>query len=285
MININTHPLYPERYNINADDYHEKCPFYEHPCLEKNQDTWADKQNVSQEELASRYMWKWESNKATLITLKEGNIVFENGKPVTPIKTGIKGRGLLGKYGPNHAADPIITRTINGEYYFVAIKRNDTGEWAIPGGMVDPGENGIETLRREFKEEACENCDDSVLDMVFAKENGKIIYAGPTYGDPRTTDSAWIETIVVNYHISDELANEITLTPQKSEVKDVKWISFNENVYGGHKHFINMVKDNLDSEKINIIKKQETINNIYQYKSTLNKCFQIDKLNHSCSIC
>ena len=25
---------------------------------------------------------------------------------------------------------------------FVSIQRKDTGEWAIPGGMVDPGENG-----------------------------------------------------------------------------------------------------------------------------------------------
>jgi len=25
---------------------------------------------------------------------------------------------------------------------FVSIQRRDTGEWAIPGGMVDPGEKG-----------------------------------------------------------------------------------------------------------------------------------------------
>ena len=27
---------------------------------------------------------------------------------------------------------------------FVSIQRKDTGEWAIPGGMVDPGERGEE---------------------------------------------------------------------------------------------------------------------------------------------
>ena len=32
------------------------------------------------------------------------------------------------------------------------IKRRDTGEWAIPGGMVDEGEMVSETLRREFAE-------------------------------------------------------------------------------------------------------------------------------------
>jgi 8-oxo-dGTP pyrophosphatase MutT (NUDIX family) len=35
----------------------------------------------------------------------------------------------------------------------VAIKRRDTGEWAIPGGMADPSEIGKAALMREFKEE------------------------------------------------------------------------------------------------------------------------------------
>lgn len=37
---------------------------------------------------------------------------------------------------------------------FVAIKRRDTKEWAIPGGMRDPGEIVTKTLVREFSEEA-----------------------------------------------------------------------------------------------------------------------------------
>ena len=37
---------------------------------------------------------------------------------------------------------------------FVAIQRGDTGEWALPGGMVDAGEAVKATLKREFMEEA-----------------------------------------------------------------------------------------------------------------------------------
>lgn len=37
---------------------------------------------------------------------------------------------------------------------FCAIQRRDCNEWALPGGMVDPGEHISETLRREFLEEA-----------------------------------------------------------------------------------------------------------------------------------
>jgi len=61
-------------------------------------------------------------------------------------RTGLKGRGVLGRWGPNHAADPIVTRwavdergekiTKNNKYVleFVAIQRRDNGQWAIPGG-------------------------------------------------------------------------------------------------------------------------------------------------------
>jgi ADP-ribose pyrophosphatase len=78
----------------------------------------------------------------------------------------MSGRGSLGRFGPNHAADPVIsTWRRNGDgskildeagnptLQFVAIMRKDTGDWAIPGGMVDPGENVSLTLKREFGEE------------------------------------------------------------------------------------------------------------------------------------
>lgn len=37
---------------------------------------------------------------------------------------------------------------------FIAIQRGDTGEWALPGGMVDPGEKVTAAAIREFQEEA-----------------------------------------------------------------------------------------------------------------------------------
>lgn len=40
-----------------------------------------------------------------------GTYTIENNFPLNPIgRTGIQGRGVLGRWGPNHAADPIITR-------------------------------------------------------------------------------------------------------------------------------------------------------------------------------
>ena len=71
-----------------------------------------------------------------------------DGIPLNPVgRTGVTGRGQLGKWGVNHAADPVVTRwkrdangkiVVNPEtkkpvLQFVSIKRLDTNEWAIPG--------------------------------------------------------------------------------------------------------------------------------------------------------
>ena len=51
-------------------------------------------------------------------------------------RTGIRGRGLLGRFGPNHAADPIVTRRRNGKLEVVLVTRNDgSNQLAFPGGM------------------------------------------------------------------------------------------------------------------------------------------------------
>lgn len=47
-------------------------------------------------------------------------------------------------------------------------KRGDTGEWALPGGMVDPGEKVTSTAVREFQEEA-------INSLVMSE--GKLFYS------------------------------------------------------------------------------------------------------------
>lgn len=69
-----------------------------------------------------------------------GKLTFVDGHPRNPIgRTGMIGRGLLGKWGPNYAADPLVTRfdPDTGKLQMVAVERSDTHDWAIPGGMVE----------------------------------------------------------------------------------------------------------------------------------------------------
>ena len=160
-------------------------------------------------------------------------------------------RGLLGCWGPNHAADPIVTRfnPNNGNLEMVAIKRGDTGEWAIPGGMVDAGEEVSLTLKREFKEEAGNVPDEEkehfnkLMEQLF--KNGTPIYKGYV-DDPRNTDNAWMETVAVNFHCSPELAQKITLHAG-DDAAAVKWLDITDpasyaKLYASHADFVNIVK-------------------------------------------
>ena len=236
----NNHPSYPYRISKNELYYNDRVLFYEDPILTKPETTWADPRDISENELKNRLTWV--NNK--LVALKDSDIKFINGKPRNPIKTGLCGRGLLGKYGPNHAADPIITRfnIFKFDLEFVAVLRKDVPKWAIPGGMVDPGEEFSVTLRREFTEEAASECNIKLLDKIF--KNGKFVYSGIVYNDPRTTDDAWIETIVKNYHISYNDSLKLFLTNQNEENHSVKWISCNSiDLYADHKIYIDIVKN------------------------------------------
>lgn len=74
------------------------------------------------------------------------------GRPQNPVgRTGMTGRGLLGRWGPNKAVDPVVMRRkrnpddswavgFDGKPIaeVVLVRRRDNGELAFPGGMVDP---------------------------------------------------------------------------------------------------------------------------------------------------
>ncbi|XP_073955875.1 ADP-ribose pyrophosphatase, mitochondrial-like [Choristoneura fumiferana] len=149
-----------------------------------------------------------------------GQYLIQDRYPLNPVgRTGICGRGVLGRWGPNHAADPVVTRwkrLLSGELeldknhkpilQFVAIKRGDTGEWALPGGMVDPGEKVTTTAVREFQEEAINSLVMSEDDKKEWEEkfksffsNGDEVFQGYV-DDPRNTDNAWMETSAYNFH-------------------------------------------------------------------------------------
>lgn len=192
--------------------------------------------------------------------------------PCNPVgRTGIYGRGHLGRWGPNHAADPIVTTWKRGEngkkvlhpktnkpiLLFVSIQRNDTKEWAIPGGMRDPGELIANTLVREFSEEALdqelsfdkfgkiantfENKGlSSTLNNFF--RDGTMIYKGYV-DDPRNTDNAWMETIACNFH--DEMGDKVgkfKLTAG-DDAGHVRWAELTSDMklFASHIDFLNEV--------------------------------------------
>ncbi|GMR36646.1 hypothetical protein PMAYCL1PPCAC_06841, partial [Pristionchus mayeri] len=179
-----------------------------------------------------------------------GDYSFDvQGRPLNPIgRTGMSGKGILGRWGPNHAADPIVSRIKNGRLQFVAIKRKDTGEWAIPGGMVDPGERVSATLKREFAEEALGGKNVCWIGCNSTCTDGP----SPIYSDAifmiyrfRMLRGTLIQilTVVVNFHDYDTVMEDVTLEAG-DDAQSVRWVfvDSNEPLYASHKLFIDLLK-------------------------------------------
>lgn len=181
---------------------------------------------------------------------------FEDGRPRNPRgPTGLRGRGVLGKYGANFAADPIVFRIHQADgsehLQMVSIQRRDNGKWAIPGGMVDHGEQVSETLARELAEEALGKEVDPQqvehweknLSQIFASE-GVEVYRGYV-DDFRNTDGAWMETsafyVLLNQRHSQLLQWDLRLVPG-DDASDARWMDVSakelENMHANHSEIV-----------------------------------------------
>ena len=226
---------YPEKFSVPDDKVDWNVPFEEYnppyytdsSVIENSKktgkDKWADPEDVILAKMSRQ------------LRSDIGPLKFDAaGFPLNPVgRTGLRGRGKLGKWATNFAADPIITRRNpeTGSIEMIAILRNDTKEWAIPGGMVDDGETVSETLKRELKEE-------TGLDLNMA--NAEMVYKGYA-DDPRNTDNAWIETVAKHLHLNEEQEKEIKLSAG-SDADNVQWLTLTEEnlqkMYANHADFV-----------------------------------------------
>ncbi|XP_015607486.1 ADP-ribose pyrophosphatase, mitochondrial [Cephus cinctus] len=254
--NINRFPV-PEDKVPWTEEYPDYQPVdYTSPVLEGK--PWADPKI---DDPSFKPNWNSIDDKVNRQSFMGDYVVDDNGYPSNPVgRTGIVGRGLLGRWGPNHAADPIVTRwkrngtgalEINREtekpiLQFISIQRKDSGEWGIPGGMVDPGETITATLKREFMEEAMnsiemtqeekEELEDSIKRFF---EKGDTIYKGYV-DDPRNTDNAWMETVALNFHDEDGSTVGRLSLKAGDDASNVRWMDANRNLnlYANHAEFI-----------------------------------------------
>ena len=252
---LSKHPQYPARGKVThvpwtePDEAYAPVEFTHASVLANDRNVkpsgWADPADPTTPEMQA------ELAKRTSNALYVGGpLVVVEGRPLHPFgRTGMTGRGLLGKWGPNFAADPLVTRWgPAGALEMVAIQRADTKAWAIPGGMVDAGELVSVTLRREFLEEAGNIPDAAEKADVLARLNalfasgGSIVYMGMV-DDARATDNAWIETTCAHFHIDDaKLAEGLPLAAGDDAV-NVRWMRVAEDseefkkLYASH-HFM-----------------------------------------------
>jgi len=179
----------------------------------------------------------------------------ETNRPVNPIgRTGVSQRGSLGKWGPNHAADPLVMRRKPADpsvLQFVAIVRKDTGEFAIPGGMVEYGDSVSLTLKKEFLEETQNILEKSEEEARQLEDNLEKIFVDPILiyqgyvDDPRNTDNAWMETsCMLFFDASGELTKNLTLEAG-DDAGHALWADIPEDfgsfkLYASHAKFVEL---------------------------------------------
>lgn len=206
-------PSYPPRFPVPDDKVAWETAFagYDPPyhvdlvVLENDRSTnprgWADPENLDH---VTRAFYSL-----------EGVVRFDElGRPLNPLgRTGICGRGLLGKWGANFAADPLITREAQagGPLEVLVIERADSGLWAFPGGMVDAGESATDAMTRELFEETGVR-----IDMSGAS----IVYRGYVDGR-RNTDNAWLETIAGHVHLGE--AGRDAIPNAGDDARSARW--------------------------------------------------------------
>lgn len=224
---------------------------------------WADSENVTQ------YRHKFNTLDGDLDRRRSRRYTFaielKTGRPLNPNgRTGICGRGLLGRWGPNHSSLLIVTRwfhnydgtkqimpsTGKALMEFVAVKFN--GQYFLPGGFVEPNESYMKRAQEEFLEEALnassmpEKERASIAKHLEELYNDKAHFLYQGYiKDNRNTDNAWIEGCVSNLH--DETRNELIAYHLKpgDGAEDAKWLMVHRdmNINPWHKEFMKVVAD------------------------------------------
>ncbi|SDI51598.1 ADP-ribose pyrophosphatase YjhB, NUDIX family [Sinosporangium album] len=109
-----------------------------------------------------------------------------NGRPVNPCeRTGRTGRDQLWHWGEGQAADAVVTAHLAGHRWLLMVERGDGLGWALPGGMIDPGEDPLSAAIRELAEET-----GLAVGGIAAWQTLGARYVS----DPRATDEAWMVT-------------------------------------------------------------------------------------------
>lgn len=211
-----------------------------------NKPVWADHAHVyDQMQIGERACYDEATKKLTTILRKcyfdTVTKRFKNPKG----KTGIRGRGELGRWGANHAADALVTRTMpDGTHMALLCMKNvGDGKSALcwPAGMVEPGSTVPQTLRAELSQEAV--ADSNAVDKLFDLCDKGSVFAGHV-DDWRNTDDAWIETNAQHFHAHEEIASDLQLrVADTDEIASVAWYDMERvvDMYASHLDWLRIV--------------------------------------------
>ncbi|PNJ11386.1 TRPM2 isoform 3 [Pongo abelii] len=181
-----------------------------------------------------------------------GPYTVQAGLPLNPMgRTGLRGRGSLSCFGPNHTLYPMVTRwrrnedgvicrkSIKKMLEVLVVKLPLSEHWALPGGSREPGETLPRKLKRILQQEHWPSFENLL-------KRGMEVYKG-YMDDPRNTDNAWIETVAVSIHFQDQ--NDVELNRLNSNLHacdlgaSIRWQVVDRRVplYANHKTLLQKV--------------------------------------------
>ncbi|AGZ39602.1 NUDIX domain-containing protein [Actinoplanes friuliensis] len=151
----------------------------------------------------------WSARQAALVPF-----TVVDGQPRNPAgRTGRTGRDL-GRWGENAAADAIVIIDTNDGRFLLLIRRGDCSRWALPGGMVEPGETSRLAGLRELHEET------GVRGVAPIYTPAYVGYVA----DPRNTDQAWVCTTAWLYRQHDD--RPLPRVQPGADAIEARWFPF-----------------------------------------------------------
>ncbi|XP_030770533.1 transient receptor potential cation channel subfamily M member 2 isoform X2 [Rhinopithecus roxellana] len=181
-----------------------------------------------------------------------GPYAVQAGLPLNPMgRTGLRGRGSLSCFGPNHTLYSMVTRwrrnedgaicrkSIKKMLEVLVVKLPLSEHWALPGGSREPGETLPQKLKRILRQEHW-------LAFENLLPRGTEVYKG-YMDDPRNTDNAWIETVAISIHFQDQ--NDVELNRLNSNLHacdsgaSIRWQVVDRRIplYANHKTLLQKV--------------------------------------------
>jgi ADP-ribose pyrophosphatase len=141
----------------------------------------------------------------------------DHGRALNPRgRTGIAGRGLLGRWGANDSVAAVVLRKHKNsdELDLLLGSKEKSRDLDLPKGFVLPEEDHQVAMARVLEGEA----------GWRPEEEGEIVFEGYTY-DPRQTDHAWVESHTLLFQTEAEVAPG-TFEPG-SEFDEIRWWPLN----------------------------------------------------------
>jgi ADP-ribose pyrophosphatase len=147
----------------------------------------------------------------------------DSGRPLNPRgRTGIAGRGLLGRWGPNEAIAALVTRENidSGGTEVLLGRKVGQHSLSVPKGFRLAGEEMDSALLRVLEEDS---------GWRPSSVGGEVVLKGYSY-DPRQTDHAWVE--LEARHIQVDGPDAPALFRPGQQFEDMAWVPMNEESLG-----------------------------------------------------